>query len=107
MTISAIYDAFAFFIDTCVKVCSRCTNGAQSASICAMWTTISAVYDDFALSIDTCLKVCSRYTNGSQSASNCAIWITFSCVFNTSQIDVLGTFDGILEIYRQNLVTQK
>ena len=98
MTISAIYDAFAFFIDTCVKVCSRCTNGAQSASICAMWTTISAVYDDFALSIDTCLKVCSRYTNGSQSASNCAIRITFSCVFNTSQIDVLGTFDGILEI---------
>ena len=47
MTISAIYDAFAFFIDTCVKVCSRCTNGAQSASICAMWTTISAVYADF------------------------------------------------------------
>ena len=68
---------------------------------------VATLYDDFALFIDTCLKVCSRCTNGAQSASNCVFWITFSCVFNTSQIDVLETFAGILEVCRQNLVTQK
>ena len=68
------------------KLCKsviKCTNGPQTASICAMWTAISAIYADFAWVFDTCLKACSRFANGAQSASICAILIIFSCVFNT------------------------